>query len=129
MAAASRCMMRFHYRSARPRHWGAGLIPLAMVAAEASIGRRRLLRMLVGLGIGTITGGGAWGYFYERYRLELTRADVPVTNLPPALEGLKVAMLTDIHRSSTVPERLVREAVQLALQSQPDLIVLAGDYV
>jgi predicted MPP superfamily phosphohydrolase len=100
-----------------------------MALGESRFGRRQILKMLLGLGIGTITGSAAWGYFYERYRLEVARADLPIENLPPALEGLKIAMLTDTHRSASVPEALIREAAQRAVEAKPDLIVLGGDYV
>jgi predicted MPP superfamily phosphohydrolase len=91
--------------------------------------RRRLLQGLIGLGVGTMTGAGAWGYFYERHGLRVTRAHVPVHGLPDALHGLRIGLLTDTHRSDTVPETLVREAVRLAREASPDLIVLGGDYV
>jgi predicted MPP superfamily phosphohydrolase len=99
------------------------------MAVAQSAGRRRVLKSLVGLGIGTITGTGAWGYLYERYRLEITRLDVPVWGLPDALVGVRIVVLTDFHRSRSVPEPLVREAVQIAKNLSPDLIVLGGDYV
>jgi predicted MPP superfamily phosphohydrolase len=93
------------------------------------VGRRRFLMGLIGLASGTITGTAAWGYLYERYRLELTYSDVPVAHLPAALDGLRIALLTDVHHSSTVPASLVHEAVQLTRTARPDLIVLGGDYV
>lgn len=100
-----------------------------MSRSEARLSRRRILTGLLGLGVGALTGAGAWGYLYERHRLSLTTASLPVAGLPAALRGLRVVMLTDIHLSETVPADLVRESVKMANAARPDLIVLGGDYV
>jgi predicted MPP superfamily phosphohydrolase len=91
--------------------------------------RRRFLRTLVAAGVGIGAGGGAHGYLYERHRVGLTKADVPVAGLPAPLEGLRVALLTDLHLSAMVPARDIEHAVALVAAERPDLIVLGGDYV
>jgi uncharacterized protein len=96
---------------------------------EPNSDRRRVLRTLVGAGIGVVTGGTAHGFLYERHRVAATSATVAVSALPPALEGLRVALLTDLHLSPMVPPEDVSEAVKVALDARPDLIVLGGDYV
>ena len=52
-----------------------------------------------------------------------------VSGLPRALAGLRIGLITDLHRSDTVPDELVRRAVQLLMNESPDLVVLGGDYV
>jgi hypothetical protein len=52
-----------------------------------------------------------------------------VSGLPPALDGLRVALLTDIHHSALVPAGDVARAVELTASTNPDLVVLGGDYV
>ena len=55
--------------------------------------------------------------------------DIPVKNLPPALEGFTIVQLTDMHlRHYTQPEHIER-AVQKTNALKPDLVVLTGDYV
>jgi predicted MPP superfamily phosphohydrolase len=76
-----------------------------------------------------VTGGGAYGYLYERHAVGLTEAAVPVAGLPPALAGLRIGLLTDIHRSRWVSADNVAEAVAVLMQAKPDVIVLGGDYV
>lgn len=91
--------------------------------------RRRLLQGLVGIGLGAATGGAAHGLLYERHHLELTRAPFPVAGLPEALRGLRLGVMTDIHRSQTVSHTMVAAAVKLLMAERPDLILLGGDYV
>src|SRR3954471_24309738 len=91
--------------------------------------RRNVLKGLMGVALGTATGGAAHGFLYERHNLEVTRSRFPVAGLPEALRGLRIGFLTDIHRSQTVSHEMVARAVQLVMAEQPDLIVLGGDYI
>jgi predicted MPP superfamily phosphohydrolase len=97
--------------------------------AVPSIDRRQLLKGLVGVGLGAATGGGAHGFLYERHHLELTRAVFPIAGLPEALKGLRIGVLTDLHRSQTVSHEMVVAAVDMLMAERPDLIILGGDYV
>ena len=100
-----------------------GKVPAAL------LDRRRVLKGLVGVALGAATGAGAHGFLYERHHLELTRATFPISGLPEALRGLRVGVLTDIHRSQTVSHEMVATAVRMLMAEKPDLIVLGGDYV
>ena len=91
--------------------------------------RRAVLKGALVAGAGTIAGSGAYGYAYERHALEVTRAEVPVAGLPPALAGLRVGLITDIHRSLFVSHDDVSRAVFSLMREKPELIVLGGDYV
>jgi uncharacterized protein len=91
--------------------------------------RRAVLKTLAAAAVGAIGGTGAYGYFYERHELEVTRVPVTVAGLPQALEGLRVGLLTDIHRSLLVSHADVARAVTALMNERPDLIVLGGDYV
>jgi predicted MPP superfamily phosphohydrolase len=91
--------------------------------------RRRVLKGLAGVALGAATGAGVHGFVYERHHLELTRATFPVSGLPEALRGLRIGVLTDIHRSQMVSHEMVATAVRMLMAEKPDLIVLGGDYV
>lgn len=93
------------------------------------VSRRAVLKAATIAGLGTGTGVSAYGAFFERHALELTPADLPVSGLPPALDGLRIAFLTDLHHGIFVPPADIERAVTLALRTMPDLIVLGGDYV
>jgi predicted MPP superfamily phosphohydrolase len=94
-----------------------------------AIGRRTLLKAFVATTVGAATGASAYGYTYARTALTLVRVTVPVAGLPPPLEGLRIGLITDVHRSRWVPHEDVMKAVQLLKSGEPDFIVLGGDYV
>ena len=91
--------------------------------------RRAALKGFATAGIGVATGAAAYGYAYERHRLQLVRATLPISGLAPALDGLTIGLVTDLHHSRTVPLDDVTHAVAMMMREQPDLIVLGGDYV
>jgi uncharacterized protein len=93
------------------------------------ISRRAAIKGMAVTTIGAVTGAGMYGVGYERHRIGLTEATLPVSGLPPALDGLRVGFLTDIHHSETVPVDDVTRAVDLVAAAAPDLIALGGDYV
>jgi uncharacterized protein len=91
--------------------------------------RRAALKGLLATTVGAATGTAAYGVAHERRRIGVTRVDLPVRALPPALEGLRIGFITDVHHSQTVPPEDVSRAVALLMQERPDLIALGGDYV
>jgi predicted MPP superfamily phosphohydrolase len=54
---------------------------------------------------------------------------IPIRDLHPALEGFTIVQMADIHLQPYTQPNLVRRAVAIANQLQPDLIVLTGDFV
>ena len=91
--------------------------------------RRDALRAIAASGVGLAAGPIAYGAAYERHRLALIEAEVPVSGFPPALDGLRVGLITDIHHSQTVAAADVARAVDLLKSVKPDMVVLGGDYV
>ncbi len=76
-----------------------------------------------------LTGAVNHGYVYQRRQLTVTRETLQVSGLSPALEGLRIGFLSDLHRSQSVSHEMAASAVRALLAEQPDLIVLGGDYV
>lgn len=97
--------------------------------AARGISRRTVLKALAAGSVGLATGSLGYGYLYERHHLDIVRTDVPVSGLPDALDGLRVALVTDTHFSATVAADHIEHAVRATLDASPDLIVLGGDYV
>ena len=52
-----------------------------------------------------------------------------VPDLDPAHDGLRIARLSDLHVGKLTPVERIRAAIEAANRFQPDLVVLAGDYL
>lgn len=91
--------------------------------------RKDLLRWLAA-GAGFAAGAAlTYRVLTERRRLSVTRSTFGIRNLPPDLEGLRIAHLSDLHAGASTPASLIREAVAMANRLRPDVVVLTGDYV
>ncbi len=65
----------------------------------------------------------------ESDQLSVERVTLPIKNLHPALEGLRIVQLSDIHVGPYTKADFVQKAVTLANGLNPDVTVLTGDYV
>lgn len=91
--------------------------------------RREALKGMIAVGAGLAGGASGYGFLYERHHLAVVEQDVAVAGLAPALSGLRVGLLTDVHRSRWVSGEDVVFAAQQLMQAKPDIIILGGDYV
>ncbi len=91
--------------------------------------RRDFIRSAGAVSVGALAGVGAYGAVYERHHIERITRDVIVRGLPPALDGLRIGMITDVHHSAVVPAEDVARAVRLLNEAAPDIVVLGGDYI
>jgi predicted MPP superfamily phosphohydrolase len=67
------------------------------------------------------------GYLQMKYGPKIKRISVPVRDLPPALAGLRIAQISDLHVGSTIHHDYVDHVVQQVIGLQPDLIAVTGD--
>ncbi|CAN5491686.1 hypothetical protein BH24GEM3_BH24GEM3_21560 [soil metagenome] len=70
---------------------------------------------------------GAYAFLVEPHWLEVTRPRIHIRTLPPQLEGLRIALLTDLHLGEGTSPALIRRACELAMREAPDLIAITGD--
>jgi len=88
------------------------------------ITRRSALGVL-GIGIPS----GIWAAGIEPNLLSTTHKELNLPNWPKALDGFRLAQLTDIHYRPGKDDALIAK-IHLALeQEKPDLITLTGDFV
>ncbi|HEY1985798.1 MAG TPA: metallophosphoesterase [Terracidiphilus sp.] len=92
-------------------------------------GRRSVLRFATGL-VGAVPFLTAiYGYVLERLQFEVVRVDIPVANLPPVLDGLKIVQISDVHAGDFMPPDEVRRAVDMANGMGAHLAVVTGDFL
>ena len=91
--------------------------------------RRDFIRSATAISVGALAGVGAYGVAYERHQIERITRDLSVRGLPPALDGLRIGMITDVHHSAVVTAEDISRAVALLKDASPDIIVLGGDYI
>ena len=70
-----------------------------------------------------------YGFAAGRLRYTIERVDVPVANLPPQLDGLRIAQLSDIHIGDYMPPREIARAVDMANSLHPDISFVTGDFI
>ncbi len=91
-------------RAARASRWGQGLI-----AAAAVLG-----------------GAGVW----QGLRVPaVRRVDIFLPRLPAALDGLRLAQLSDLHISAAFPREWVQAVVERTNAFKPDVTVITGDLI
>src|SRR5215212_7929704 len=77
-----------------------------------------------------LAGVAFWAFFIEPGRLVIHRQTIQIDNWPQPLDGLRIAVLSDIHVDNWfITEKKLRTIVERTNQLQPDLIVVLGDYM
>ena len=62
-------------------------------------------------------------------RLQLREYSVPIKDLPEAMEGLRIAHVSDTHLGPFVSHAMVRRTLKQVNALEPDLVLLTGDYI
>jgi predicted MPP superfamily phosphohydrolase len=105
------------------------LVPVGAPAEKIDHSRRYFFQAA-----GVIAGAipfvsAAYGFAEERFRFYVREVQIPIANLPHALDGLRITQLSDIHIGSYMPVAQVRRAVGMANELKGDLAVVTGDFL
>lgn len=86
-------------------------------------------KILVGL-LCLPLGLATWAFYVEPASFSNHRSELTIPDWPAECDGFRVAVLADLHVGSPFNglDKL-RDIVELTLEREPDLILLAGDYV
>jgi uncharacterized protein len=103
--------------------------PSAAVELVANPSRRYLFRSATMLAGATPFLSAVYGFAAERLNYQVRRIDIPMANLPPALDGMTILQLSDIHLSGYMTRSEVRRAVDMANDLGADLAVVTGDFI
>ncbi|MGF6758585.1 metallophosphoesterase [Paraburkholderia sp. GAS334] len=71
----------------------------------------------------------AVGLFNARRRARVVTIDVPIDDLPAALDGFTIVQISDIHVGPTIKRSYVDAIVDAVNKLKPDLIAVTGDVV
>ena len=96
------------------------------------LNRRQFFKAALGGGLmGGLVGAGGYRYMttVEPSWLAVEQIQVPIAQLPPALDGLRIAQLSDLHVSQHTPLHQIAEAIALCNSLTPDLVAITGDMV
>jgi uncharacterized protein len=91
--------------------------------------RRAVFRYATYLAGGLPLLAAAYGATAGRRRMRVVTVEVPITGLPPGLDGLRIVHLSDLHIGDFMPRAAIRRAVDLVNTVRPDLVVLTGDLI
>ncbi len=73
-------------------------------------------------------GGAGVGYVrLDDFRIR--RLDIPLANLPPALDGLKIVHVSDTHVGTLTRGNVLRDIVDAVNAEEADLVVHTGDLI
>jgi hypothetical protein len=92
-------------------------------------GRRYFFRTVTAAAGAAPFLGAMYGYAAERLNYQIRRVEIPVAHLNPALDGLSIVQISDIHLSGYMPRSQVRRAVDMANELGADLAVVTGDFI
>ncbi len=96
--------------------------------AGSGLTRRRLLAAgaaIAGAGFGV----GAYSCWVEPTWVRIVERDLPVPNLPPAWDGLRLAHIADLHHGPSVPLDYLSRCIRLIGGLRPDVVAVTGDFV
>jgi predicted MPP superfamily phosphohydrolase len=69
------------------------------------------------------------GFIIARREPQVVHIDIPVIDLPQALNGFSIAQITDVHVGPTIKRRFVETIVRRVNDLHADLIAVTGDLV
>jgi len=88
------------------------------------------LRIVFGAIVFLVAGMVFWGFLIEPGRLVVREQTIHIDNWPQQLDGLRIAVLSDIHADNWfVDDKKLRTIVERTNQLQPELIVILGDFM
>jgi uncharacterized protein len=71
-----------------------------------------------------------YGFLVEPGRLVTNQQTIVIDNWPPSLDGLRIAVLSDIHADDWfIDQKKLRTIVERTNQLEPEVIVILGDYM
>ena len=91
--------------------------------------RRRLLNATGGALLAAPFAVVGYGSLVERLDFHVREVEIPVSNLPQDLDGLRLLQLSDIHLSAFLREKDLARVIDSANELRPHLALVTGDLI
>ncbi|MFQ1064461.1 metallophosphoesterase [Bordetella trematum] len=106
------------------------LLAAWLVSLASGSGPLTRLRSASALAVPALAlAGTLLGLHNARRLAHVKRVDVPITGLPPALQGMTIAQISDVHVGPTIKAGYVQAIVDAVNALRPELIAITGDVV
>ncbi len=103
--------------------------PGSSEALELAERRRFLLKASNGALGAASAALTVYGVREARKLPEIAHVEIPIANLPRALEGYHIVQLSDMHVGETIDKDFILPIIEAVTTLTPDLLVLTGDLV
>ena len=101
--------------------------PSAPISQKLS--RRTFLKRASLVAGATSLGVVGYSWAIEPNEIDVRRAELKLPQMPPAFDGFKIALLSDLHFGPYTGEREINSAVEAVNRLSADLVALLGDFV
>lgn len=99
-------------------------------APTVDAGRRGFFAQVANMGVvGTASGVAGIGILQIDRTPAVLEVDVPIANLPAALEGFRIVQMTDIHVGPTVRGEYLDRCVEVCNGLGADIVAVTGDLI
>jgi hypothetical protein len=98
-------------------------------ARETSPERRKLIKAAGGIAIASPFAVMAFGVLVGRFDFQVREVDVPIANLHPDLDGLRILQLSDVHLGEFLSEQQFSRAIDMCDGLHPHLAIMTGDLI
>ena len=97
---------------------------------KANVPRRTFISIAGQASAGLLLGAFAHGMTFGRRGYHVRRYDVPMSNLPEALDGVRIVQISDAHLGSFLNQfDTVEPGLKMVRELKPDLLCFTGDLV
>ncbi len=91
--------------------------------------RRRLIQTAGAVAVAAPFATVTFGAIVERTQFYVKEVDLPIPNLHPDLEGIRIGQISDLHVSPWLSVKDAARAVDMLNERKPNLTVVTGDVI
>ncbi|MBG7621335.1 metallophosphoesterase [Herbaspirillum sp. AP02] len=100
-----------------------------LAASLSPLQRQEMVELTAWLVLALTASATVIGYLNARRTAAVVEVNVPIANLPPALEGFTIVQISDIHVGPTIKAPYLQAIVDKVNALQPDVVAITGDLV